>query len=221
MHISTRLCATAALLLAAFSASATQPLQGRNASFQAVAANDATAVYLYDPVFDITWLREARNVEMSWTEAKTWAEAVRGGLSGWRLPTLVDKGNDGCNYASSGTDCGYESDTSKATGSEMAHLYYDVLGNTRNGGLSNKGNFLKLESTGYWTGVSYAPNANKAWHFVTNGGFQYFNDKTGAFKALAVRDGDVLNAAAVPEPETFALLLAGLGIMAWRVRQRR
>lgn len=34
-------------------------------------------------------------------------------------------------------------------------------------------------------------------------------------------DNVILSTAAVPEPETYALLLAGLGVLAWVARRRR
>jgi hypothetical protein len=40
---------------------------------------------------------------------------------------------------------------------------------------------------------------------------------TNYMYAWAVRPGDV---AAVPEPETYSMLLAGLGMMGWAVRRK-
>lgn len=68
---------------------------------------------------------------MDWSTANAWAAGLNfNGLTGWRLPTVTDTGTPGCNFAYSGTDCGYNVDT--ATG-EMASMFYDTLGNLGSG----------------------------------------------------------------------------------------
>jgi hypothetical protein len=78
---------------------------------------------IYDTDLDITWFDYFYGYH-TWDETKAWADALLVDFGGylfndWRLPKTIDKGNDGCNYGLSGTDCGYNVDTS--TG-EMAHL---------------------------------------------------------------------------------------------------
>ena len=64
----------------------------------------------------------------------------------------------------------------------------------------------------------YAPDpARDGWYFLTDLGFQGYGGQSNEFYALAVRPGDV---AAVPEAETYALMLAGLGLIGWRARRR-
>jgi hypothetical protein len=177
---------------------------------------------------------------MTWDTAEAWIAAMNTadylGYSDWRLPTMIDTGTSGCNGAYSGTDCGYNVQTYSAgtTYSEMAYMYYVNLGNK--GSLDTSGNpqsgfglvddplnpndeslFTNLQSGAYWSGLEYAPNADYAWYFLTNGGSQVAYFKGYYHGAWAVRPGDV---AAVPEPEGYALLLAGLGLVGWAARRR-
>ena len=163
--------------------------------------------------------------------ANAWASGLSvGGFTGWRLPTMVDTGTAGCDFAFAGTDCGYNVQTKAGATvySEMAHLYYVTLGNkapyTTTGagnvdgwGLTNTGDFQNLEAPNYWSGLEYAPVPSAAWLFSTVEGFQTGGDKGVPLFALAVRPGDV--AAAVPEPESLALVL--LGLAAAGVARRR
>ncbi len=68
---------------------------------------------------------------MMWSEAQAWIGTLNTasylGTNDWRLPTVTDTGTPGCNFAYTGTDCGYNVDLS--TG-EMAHMFYSTLGNT-------------------------------------------------------------------------------------------
>src|SRR3972149_10605302 len=83
---------------------------------------------IYDDDLQLSWLKNANtNGLMNWSAANTWADnLVFATFDNWRLPTVTDIGNDGCNYGYTGTDCGFNVNTS--TG-EMAHLFYDELGN--------------------------------------------------------------------------------------------
>jgi hypothetical protein len=209
---------------------------------------------IYDTDLNVTWLQDANYAKtsgydpydgaMTWDEATTWAanlsyfDSVRNvTYTDWRLPTTTDTGAAGCNYANSGTDCGYNVDPAS---SEMAHLYFTELGNqsyfTTTGAVSgahaggdnpsstldDTGFFTNFESYFYWSGTEYAPNPGGAWAFGTYIGYQYNYDKSDGFNfngfyAMAVRPGDV---AAVPEAQTYALMLAGLGLIGWRARRR-
>ena len=125
-----------------------------------------------DTDLNITWLANANlaasntfgvsginaNGTMDWDLAKLWIAAMNTanylGYNDWHLPTVTDTGTSGCNFANSGTDCGYNVDTD--TG-EMAHLFYDELGNkafrdtsgaTQSGyGLTSTGPFSNFQYT--------------------------------------------------------------------------
>ena len=96
---------------------------------------DAVTDAFYDTELNITWLRNANaNGTMNWDAANAWAaNLVVGAYSDWRLPTMVDTGEPGCDFPSQvgGTDCGFnvQTKTGATVFNEMAHLYYVTLGN--------------------------------------------------------------------------------------------
>lgn len=202
---------------------------------------------IYDTDLDVTWLQDANYAKtsgfdtdgwMDWYQATTWAfnlsyyDSVRNvTYTDWRLPTATDTGVPGVQCSYSDTDCGYNVNPAS---SEVAHLYFTELGNlsyyTTTGAVSgayagganptstldNTGPFINFQSH-YWSGTEHALYADSVWVFRTYDGNQYFDYKSYRFFALAVRPGDV---AAVPEAETYALMLAGLGLVGWRARRR-
>jgi hypothetical protein len=229
---------TATVLLLCSTAAQAAPASGQGTWETTLQARDldgdGVTDAFYDTELNVTWLRDANaNGRMTWDAAKTWASnLVVGGNSGWRLPTLVDTGLPGCNFAYTGTDCGYNVQTKSGSTvySEMAHLYYTTLGNKAyctpgdpacsvaqpGWGLSNTGNFQNLLSSGYVSGTGYAAAAPGGFNFGpsfdsnfgANSGFQGPAAPSTQLYALAVRPGDVT--AAIPEPESYALALAGL-----------
>lgn len=218
-------------------------LLGRDIRGNAVTADSASAVFLYDTTLDVTWLRDANYVKTSgqdadglldWDAANAWASTLTvGSFSGWRLPRMIDTGAPGCETTQAGgTDCGYNVQTKsgdltkyepgQTVYSEMAHLWYVTLGNRgycapgtgacpqRGWGLRNTGNFQDMQSDYYWLGQKDALYPSNAWYFHANVGSQGTLTKDNGLYALAVRPGDV---AAVPEPQTYAMLLLGLGVV--------
>lgn len=189
----------------------------------------------YDSSLNITWLRDAnpfrnggmRGGELDWNDASNQAvHSYALGISGWRLPSMVDTGNMGCDLSySGGTDCGYNVQLSL---SEMAHLFYVTLGNLPScpvgttdptkqclqtgWGLTNTGLFIDMQKYDYWTEVEYAANLTKAWSFNMDFGFQYYSDKQyGAVFSMLVHDGDVgTSNNSIPTPSSICLVLASL-----------
>lgn len=208
-------------------------LAGRDINLNAVAATSVDAVYLYDTTLNVTWLRNANVAgQMDWNTANLWATNLVTGsgaaaISDWRLPAMADP-NAVTNWTYGGTNAGYNPDPSS---SEMASLffnslgnkaYYDTNGNPQAGwGLTNTGSFLNLQSAYYWLGTQYVISPSNAWMFSTSNGGQTDNGNTNQFFAMAVHSGDVGSAVTpVPEPETYAMLLAGLGLVGAVARRR-
>lgn len=178
----------------------------------------------------------------AWVDGLVYHDAVRGKeWSDWRLPTVrpinggtfnlygefYDGSADiGLNISAPGSK--YEG----STASELAYMFYVNLGNEglcspaivchpAGWGLTEdtlkKGPFLNLAPDFYWTGTSitFASNPNHAFVFLLSYGYQISVDKgSECCGAWALRDGDVgLAPPPVPEPETYALFLAGLGFL--------
>ena len=201
----------------------------------------------YDTDLDITWLRNANvNGQMTWGAANAWAaNLVIGAYSDWRLPTMVDTGAPGCDWSggAGGTDCGYNM-PSAAAKVEFAHLYFVTLGNKAYcdpatstvsvcnvqpgwGLAANTGDFQGMGDNqySYWLGLElalsqrppYVPYQNFAWYYDTSGG-QAPRSKLDQLQAIAVHAGDI---GAVPEPETYALMLLGLAALVASKRLRK
>lgn len=230
-------------------------LQGRDLD-----GNAATFEAYYDTVLDITWLGDANYAKtsghvtsgadgtMNWYEANEWAANLsftdgNKVYDNWRLPTVRPVNGVDFNYAGSlngSTDNGHNisapgSVFAGSTGSEMAHLFFNTLGNkdlcapaTSDGycdgpqagwGLTHTGPFTNLRDNYlYWSATAHGLNAGEAWDFFFNDGSQSSNLRGATFYAWAVSTGDV---AAVPEAETWAMFLAGLGLMGFMVRRQR
>ena len=199
---------------------------------------------LYDDVLNITWLQDANyaktsghdaNGRMNWADANTWAanlvyhDSVRGvDYRDWRLPRNDPVGSD-WNYfwASDGSaDIGYNI---TSPNSELAYMYYINLGLKGywsptgdlqpDYGIIDTGPVKNLQSNAYWSATAYAPVPSwGAWHFSFGHGYQGLGYWEDELQVWAVRSGDV---AAVPEPETYALFLAGLAVMGGVLRRRR
>lgn len=195
-------------------------LKGRDIDGHAVASSSASAVFLYDTSLDITWLRDANlNGAQDWSTANTWANSLTvGAYTGWRLPTLEYVDDTDCHFSYSGGTCGFNPSTAA---NEMAHLFYvtlgnkapyDASGNPQTGaGLTNTGNFENLVGTVYWSGLVAREDSSKALCFDFYDGLACISRLENSWPAFAVRSGDVL--APVPEPGTYALMLAGLAAL--------
>jgi hypothetical protein len=205
---------------------------------------------IYDTVLNITWLQDANYAMtsgydadgmMTWYEAVAWADQlVYGGYGDWRLPhtlpvngvsytiyfnwysgfigTVDGSGDYGYNISAPGS--AYPG----STGSEMAYMYYNNLGNLGlfdlNGighqyqpgyGLQNTGPFQNLQAYYYRSGTELPDPWNYAvFDFDFYSGCQLTVGKDDGYPyAWAVRDGDV-GAAAVPIPGAVWLLGSGL-----------
>lgn len=174
---------------------------------------------------------------MNWQSAKDWAadlsyyDSLRDvTYSDWRLPTVSLLNGDtfiGNNDPDYSVNAG-------TTASELAYMFFVNLGNPGyeylyrgqpfvsacfpGNCLQNSGPFVNLASSWYWSGSESDPNMGTAWVFNMGDGFQSGQPDYYEGYAWAVRDGDV---AAVPEADTWALLLTGLVLVGGAAARRR
>lgn len=189
--------------------------------------NPSTAEAYYDTDLNITWLADANYAKtsgydadgvMDWATATAWAAGLYGN-TGWRLPNTNPVNGATYNYYGSpynGTsDIGFNISApgtlyAGSTGSEMAHLFHNTLGDigycgpsnstefTCNGwqpgyGLTNTGPFSNIKAYFYWSATEYEPSPGVAWLFGFHDGEQTTGgtDIDHMFYAWAVHDGDV------------------------------
>jgi hypothetical protein len=178
---------------------------------------------VYDNVLNITWTRNANRPGSSflnWAQANAWAANLSfAGFDDWRLPTI----NNSTTPTNTATDCGLVTAAAcAASGNELGYMFYvnlaGMLGNDMTGTLAAVGGeSLTGIQHSYWSGTEYALGSS-AWNLFFVNGNQGGEFEVFLFSAWAVRSGDVR--AAVPEPQTVALLLAGLGLLGWRTKRR-
>ena len=183
---------------------------------------------VYDDGLNITWMQNWNTSGlMNWTSAVDWASnLVVSGLDDWRLPTTNTTPSSNCSFSfDPGGGFPLQFAGVGCTGSEMGHLLYIDLGASLGSSFlagSNTTNlalFTNMQSANYWTGTAFAPPTpfdRYAWAFG-EGGSQGIGLQSSALYAVAVRPGDV---SAVPEPEFYVMLLAGLGALAVKFRRR-
>lgn len=229
MNARNTLAASSLIIASLASGAAHAALQGRDLD-----GNTATFEAYYDTDLDITWLANANYAKtsgydadgkMTWTAANTWAANLsffnpltNQTYDNWRLPTtLQPDASCGTNVAwSYGAGC---------TGSEMGHLFYAELGGTAYQSIlasadPDLAKFTNLQAYHYWSATELAPGtgiADIAFDFDFGYGSQSLGDVSNRVYALAVSPGDV---AAVPEAGTWAMMLAGLGLIGATVRRR-
>ncbi len=200
--------------------------------------NTATIEGYYDTTLNITWLASNFNFNdaglMTLDLAYIWAGGLNiNGITGWRLPAVGPVNGTSFDYLpayNGSTDVGFnvsEQGTAYAgsTASEMAHLFYNTLGNMspcattsiyptcseQPYGLGNTGPFsdFQLRPSSYWSYDDY-----DAWYFNFYNGDQgyLYSNPTNKLYAWAVHSGDV-GAAVATVPVPAAVWLFGSGLM--------
>jgi hypothetical protein len=167
---------------------------------------------IYEDDRGLTWLADWNLAKttgfsvdglMDWDTAKAWADnLVFGGFSDWRLPNAL-------NLDGSGPDEGYNH-----TGNEMQHMFYVEIGakatqSILTGDPAKLALFKNMQLEQYWSNTEYQrwPGQGYAGNFNTIDGWQGYQPKGYMSYAVAVRGVDVV---AIPEPENYLMMLAGL-----------
>jgi hypothetical protein len=193
----------------ALTGAAQAAFEGRDTTGVASSTCTATGVgkctYFFDTVLDITILNDWNLGKGTWsaTAADGSAQALAAsagwaasGLKGWVLPT---------------------GDEDSLAGSQNQYLsIWNSAGGTF-AALSDQ--FDGVQYGFYWSGSDYPPNEFRAWFFDTAAANQSPAVKYSTRYALAVLPYDI--AAPIPEPETYALMLAGLALVGAAARRRQ
>lgn len=101
---------------------------------------------------------------------------------------------------------------------EMSELIFKELGTQRDQPWNKDPHFINQKDNLYWTNSYNPDNATQAVAYVTLIGFLGTYPKSGEAYSLFYTPG-YITATPVPEPESFGLLLAGLGIVTAFIRR--
>jgi hypothetical protein len=181
---------------------------------------------VYDDVLNITWTRQAGDgVIRGWGDSSLWAaNLVLGGYDDWRLPWGSVSAQAG--PVTSLVNCASATQTA-CRDNELGYMFFYNLGGTFGQDATGTqtavgGEVLTGIQPLHWSGTAFDPNIVLVWwglfYGAGNAGSN-FTGATGAY-AWAVRDGDVA-VAAIPEPEIYAMMLAGLGLLGWAGRRKK
>ena len=195
-----------------------------NASATLIDNSDGTVTQIRGDGSRLVWLKDANYAQtsgfdadgqMNWFQSMDWAATLNfAGFSDWRLPSALNIDGTG--------PC----DSLNCTNSEMGNLYYVEFGGQPFAPPLDWTPFINVQYliySDYWTSTDgtspSVPNAARVFNFT-------FGDsgETGIGKlqnnfpayAWAVRD-----VPAIPEPETYAMMLAGLGMLGFAARRRK
>lgn len=160
---------------------------------------------IYDTDLNITWISDGNYADtsgaqigggtMNWGRATSWADSLNfQNVSGWQLPTL----------------------------DQLGHLFYDELGGqagTSIVSVHNPANYAMFGNIKdlYWSSTEI--NQSSAGFLNFHSGYDNNTAKTQGLYAFAVHSGNIMPS--VPEPETYAMLMVGLGLVGFIARRRK
>lgn len=177
---------------------------------------------------------------MPWNVANAWIAAMNSemylGYNGWRLPTIGPLNGVAYTQCCSGFDGRFDFGYNITSGqSELAYMYYvnldnlglfDVSGNIQSGSGSiddplnpyDDNLFDDIRWGWYWSGSPNIPGNSIMVFDMANGEqtAQYVGDNKFAW---VVHPGEI--GAPIPEPNTFTLSLAGIGLLIWKTIRKR
>ncbi|MEO6561477.1 MAG: DUF1566 domain-containing protein [Nitrosospira sp.] len=159
-----------------------------------------------DTDLGIVWLADANNSKtsgyntngiMNWTAANTWVDQLNiGGHSDWHLPTTSEFSHL------------FSTELDGVTGQDI----YATHNNANFALFSNIQSHYYSNHDLYWTSTPTG-DVDKHSLFGFYGGQDFTGNKDTGHYAMAI--------SSVPEPETYALLLAGLGLVGFIARRRK
>lgn len=202
---------------------AATPLEGRTVTGAKVDAYDPSAVMIYDPDQDLTWVRDWNLND----GAREWdyhyqflAQLEIGEFSGWRFPETTV-----------GSYCFDPYTANFNCQGELRNLWVNSLGNGIDQDRISTGPFLNMpgpdpeEYGGFypvwssqWASFPYREDERFYAVFETSRGYYSSIVYFDAAYVVAVRDGDV--ASVVPETGSLAMFLMGLGVVLVALRKR-
>ena len=171
----------------------------------------------YDPDRDLTWLADADHVGgLFWSIAQSKISELNRqsylGSTTWRLPTTTLPDPTCANTANNGANC---------TGSEMGHLFYEVLGGVANTSVeiahgSQFSNFKNVVAGSYWSGTENLAFPGPISFSFLAGTQDISNNYDTQYHSWLVMSGDI---AAVPVPPQTPMLVIAMALVArWRRR---
>ena len=204
----------------------------------AAALHDRGHGLIYDDVRNITWLADVNYAkssgfdgdgQMTWVTAHDWATSVvYAGVSGWRLPSAFNiDGTGPCigeHFACSGSELGfmyfanlevaYGDGIKTSTSPSLALIRNMPEMPDRSSGPDS------LDAVWYWMAPPLSQFGDSAATFnVAFGWVDLFPIESFPIGyAWLVHDGDVV---VVPEPSTYVLMLAGLGLVGYAIRRSK
>lgn len=128
------------------------------------------------------------------------------GNNQWRLPSVIVETE------------GVIRGNNIAFGNEYFELFYEELNGATGNNIPDSVFFDNEQMRGYWTGKEHNLNPNTAWMFYSQLGEQNNRGKQLQGFVWAITQGQITS---VPEPDSLAMLLLGLGVMGNVVRRRR